>query len=480
MKRLNLTKHDKINFSIVGIISIILFYCLVVNPALGKADNGDFGRMFLMSGLLDKGTTYKSQYDSYFHLVYRIAHPGFLLPWFPNVVLGNYIAKIALAMNNIFNISNPSYFDIRFLGVIYSIIFITGIYLIIKNACKTILSKIVVGTFIILFFTDGIYISYFNSFFGEATTISFMFLMIGTFMYLIHKTNPSKRDFVIFFITSCCFLTSKTQQLPLLLFMWIIYFALFKFYKEYKKLIIKGSIAVTLICAGVFVSIGDYTNKNNMYQAVFTGILYDTDTPEEDLKQLGLDPKYACLKGTNFYSENLKYDPLGEDMLENFYPKMSLGKLLMFYIKNPDRAYEKIKISAENAYSFNKIDKHSYPKGQYTDNKLTNNFRYNLIQTFPGIHRNLFIFIGFTTIYLITIAIYFFKSKDKKIKLITLLLLFLLASGASQLVLPVLGSGQADFGKHLFLINLSYDILIGTVLLWLCNLIIKFKNRKHI
>jgi len=54
--------------------------------------------------------------------------------------------------------------------------------------------------------------------------------------------------------------------------------------------------------------------------------------------------------------------------------------------------------------------------------------------------------------------------------------LFILAAGASQLILPVLGSGQSDFGKHLFLLNLSYDIMIGISVIWFSHLILKFIN----
>lgn len=51
------------------------------------------------------------------------------------------------------------------------------------------------------------------------------------------------------------------------------------------------------------------------------------------------------------------------------------------------------------------------------------------------------------------------------------MLLFILASGASQLVLPVIGSGHGDFGKHLFLLNLSYDVMAGIAVMWVVHII---------
>ena len=166
-------------------------------------------------------------------------------------------------------------------------------------------------------------------------------------------------------------------------------------------------------------------------------------------------------------------------MLEEFYPNISLGKILKFYITHPSRAWINITTSTDYAYSFSPMDYQNYVKGSTYENKFINTFRYNLIDNHLDLYRNIFLYIGFSLSYLIVIAIYFFKSKKKEVKLLSLLLLFLLASGASQLVLPVLGSGFADADKHLFSLSLSYDILLGTVIVWICNLISKWiKNKK--
>jgi hypothetical protein len=470
------TKHIII-VTIISIISLILIYSIIINPVIGKSDNGDFGRMYKLLGLSDIGTTYEQQFDSYFHMIYRVSNFQYLLPWCSNWVMGCWLGKIAFVLNRELNILNPGYFDIRYFGALYSMIFTIGVYFILRYNKFSNFARVVCGIFIILFFTDGIYISYFNSFFGEATTISCFFLMIGSFLYLISRKEPSKIHFIFFFISSACFLTSKTQQLPLLLFMWIIYFALYKFYLVHKKFILIVSIFVTVLCVLTFISIDDYTNKNNIYQSVFTGILYASENPQEDLKDLGLNPKFSLNSGTGFYDKDLEYEPLFEEMLEEFYPNISLGKVLKFYISDPVRAWEKVSVSADYTYSFYKIDQNNFIKGADYESKLVNSFRYNLFQAFPEAHRNIFVFIGFSIVYLIVIGFYFFKSKKKEVKLLTLMLLFLLAAGASQLVLPVLGSGFADFGKHLFLINLSYDILLGTVLVWVSNLLYNFVKK---
>ena len=485
----SLQKKDNVDkiiaWFIVSIMAIILFYNLIASPALGKADNGDFGRMSTMVGVADMAPTYEEQFDYYFHQEFKLVPSNFLMFWKPDVVIGCYVGKIAVILNYIFNFFNTSTFDIRYLGAIYSIIFLTGMYFIMRYERFTKFTKVVCGILGILIFTDGIYISYFNSFFGEAATISGLFLVIGSFLNLVTRKEPAKKDFVFFFVSSFFFLTSKSQQLPLIIFIWIIYYALYKFYKEHKRLIIVSTLIITTLCGVMFLSISEFTNKNNIYQAVFTGVLYDSETPEEDLKELGLNEKFAANAGPGVYAKDLKYDPLGDEMLEEFYPNISLGKVLGFYIRHPKRAWEKISSSADYAYSFYEIDEYNYPKGEYNPDKFINKFRYKLIERYPEVHRNIYLFIGFAFIYVVVLIIYFFRSKKNETKLLTLLLLFLLAAGASQLVLPVIGSGVADFGKHLFLINLSYDILVCSSILWSVNIGCEYfkghiRNRKNI
>jgi hypothetical protein len=78
-------------------------------------------------------------------------------------------------------------------------------------------------------------------------------------------------------------------------------------------------------------------------------------------------------------------------------------------------------------------------------------------------------YISFSAIYLCITIFYFKRNKDRSVRLLLLMLIFILASGASQFILPVIGSGHGDFGKHLFLLNLTYDAMFGISILWCLN-----------
>lgn len=456
---------------ILAVMGIILLQTLFIEPIVGKCDNGDFSRLFLYGGLKDTANNYLDMYDRTVHVKYALVNCGFLLPFGPNWVSSTLLLKAAEIICFLSLGFRNGLFDIRYLALVYSILFLTGIFLIISNKGFSKLLRLVTGIYIILFFTDASYLAYFNSFFGEAGTIVFFFLTIGTYLLLIYSESPKKRYFIWFFIASAGFLTSKSQELPLLIFMLIIYGGLYFYFtdKSFRKCIIICTSAVVLICAGTYFSLDKFTNYNNVYQSVFFGVISGSKTPEKDLEELGVDSKFSVFKERSFYDRSGANDPQGEEMEKSFYSKVSTGKVLLFYIKHPDRLWVKITDSAEHAYGISALSKANFAKGKFTAEKPVNNFRLNLVNRFPEFHHNIIVYVIFSITYLAVIVFHYVKFKEKKIRLLTLMLLFILAAGASQLVLPVIGSGESDFSKHLFLVSLAYDTMVGIAIIWCIN-----------
>ena len=479
-------KNDKygylIQIIVLVIIGAILLNTLFIYPILGKSDNGDFGRLTYYGGLCNIDNEYHKIYDGFVHLHYSISSPSLFVPFSADWVSGAILLKCAVFISLFVHNFHNSLFDIRYLAFVYSIIFLMAIFLIIKFKRFSPILKLTVGIFVILFFTDTSYLGYFNSFFGEAGTIVFFFLCIGTYLNLISKEKPQIRHFIYFFIASACFLTSKSQELPLLIFMLVIYVALFIYYKgkSQRKCIVIASVLVTLLCGAAYISLTSTMNENNVYQSVFSGVLRGSKTQEKDLKELGINKKFMIFYDHSFYKKDGGNDPRGREMEKEFYPNVSPVKVLGFYLNHLDRLWQKIVDSANNAYGFASPGPWNFMKGQYTHNKIINTFRTKLIKKYPYVHRNIYGFIAFSIVYLGIVVFYFIKNKDKNTRLLTLMLLFILASGSSQLILPVIGSGHGDFGKHLFLLNLSYDIMFGIAVIWVVNCISKLALKPYL
>ena len=483
-KILDRIKYIKDNYLIeviiLSVIVLVLINTLFIYPVVGKADNGDFGRLMIYGGVDNISNEYNKIYDGFLHTKYLISNPGILIPFYKNWVSGTILLKFAVLIFLIIHNVTTNLFDIRYLAFVYCLVFLLGIFLIVSFKKFSSILKIIAGIFIILFFTSACYITYFNSFFGEAGTIVFFFLNIGTYLHLITRENPSTRHFAYFFIASGAFLTSKSQLLPLLVFMIIVYAGLYIYYKQrkHRRNIIVGSLLVIFLCTASYFSLTDTMNRNNIYQSVFLGVLKGSKNPEKDLQELGIDKKFMVFYDHSFYNKKGGHDPLGKEMKEEFYPNVSFGKVLVFYMKHLDRLWEKIVYSANTAYDFKNLHKGSFLRGQYDPNKKVNNFRVELIKKFPGIHHNIYAFIIFSIAYLSVLIVYFVKYKDRTTRLLVLMFLSILLSGASQLVLPVIGSGDGDFGKHLFFLNFAYDVMAGITLLWIVHIVSKVKTLK--
>ena len=78
--------------------------------------------------------------------------------------------------------------------------------------------------------------------------------------------------------------------------MYIIYGAMYFYYKDKRRLIIIAVSIITFLSVLMFISIDSDTNMNNMYQAVFRGILSDSKNPQQDLEELGIDKNSAYLR----------------------------------------------------------------------------------------------------------------------------------------------------------------------------------------
>lgn len=464
----------------VVILAGILLYSLFLDPIIGKCDNGDFGRMYGMGGLENTGKTYDQIFDKAVHRFYGVNKFALLQPWGENWVFGVLISKICVVLTLPITTEINQLFNLSYQTIVYAVLFVIGMLEIIKYHKISKPIKVVLGIYIILFFTDFNYIAYFNSFFGEAATIVFMFLFIGTMLNLIAREKPKMWHVIVFFVCSAGFLTSKTQQLPLLIFMILIYAGIYYYYKEFRKLTLIASLIIINLCGAVYISIGNYTNMNNMYQAVFNGIIDGSKTPEKDLDELGIDNKYAYLRNYGFYSKDIPIDPVGETIQNDVYNKMSSMKVLAFYLKHIDRMWDKIEFSANYAYKFDYANSTNFEKGKDWSGKLVNTFRVHLAKQAPGIHKNIYVFLVFSVFYFIIALWYLIKDKRRESKLLSLLCIFILAAGSSQAVLPIIGSGKADLGKHVFLMNLSYDIMVGIALIWILSIIENFVRKNKV
>ena len=63
-------------------------------------------------------------------------------------------------------------------------------------------------------------------------------------------------------------------------------------------------VILAAVCiTNLYMSIPSWMHYDTTYQSVFFGAVKESETPEKDLKQLGIDEKYLPLVNTHVYDE---------------------------------------------------------------------------------------------------------------------------------------------------------------------------------
>ncbi|MDF2676119.1 MAG: hypothetical protein K0Q97_411, partial [Bacillota bacterium] len=303
-------KQKNLNITALLLIFIFIAFLLLKDPYIGLADNTDYYRVIQPLGFETEGL--ERYYNSYnFYKINNVNNKDIIgsLKYIINPEVennNNYFStqfiyiKISMIINFFIKLilnKDVSIFNIKILGMLYTSIYSYGLYLFLKNInIKSLLLKaiFIILSFIIL--CDIGYIIYFNSFFGEAPIIASLMLTVGSCLALI-KSNENKNDVyysLIFFISGILFVGAKVANTPIgiLISLFSLCLLLIKKHKITKYIIISGSIIIMLFSVFYYVSAPKWMNQVNNYQAIFYGILKDSPTPEEDMKQLGISEKY--------------------------------------------------------------------------------------------------------------------------------------------------------------------------------------------
>lgn len=479
-------KENKRIFPLLGaIIVFVLSFCvLYAGNNIGLSDNGDFRRVLLVNNL-----EYENE-DNYYYLFkqdYKMKIEGdtfrekiaFLcesnneedIYSSPHFV----IIKASKIMNFLVNsllVRDETHYDIFYLAFIYILMLSLAAWGIFTFfAEKPLKLQITVFIIFIVMFCDAGYLLYFNSFYGEPLqyVAVMMLIALGLLMY----KRPTLPKVICFFVSLYFFAGSKLANVPYAVIVSILAFS-FVFLRKDK--LYRIGIGITVVIAAVliarlYVSIPDWMHEDTTYQSVFFGAVKETETPEKDFKQLHIDEKYMPLINTHAYMDEGEYpiDITTDEFRHDFYDKVSKGNVLFFYMRHPVRFVHKVAFSIENASCLrplncgNSKDVLMYYSNRYSlwsNLRVATRFLYN-----PLI---VFIMALIMTIYVVLVHIYLVRSKretDEK-RLYLIMVMYVLIAGLwINMCLPILGNGEADIMKHMFLFTTCMDILLAGVII---------------
>ena len=455
---------------IVAVVAtaVILTITLFVSPYVGMEDNGDFSRVIYNEGLFDLQENSELLYNGYFIKEYGIIN--YYNEYSHTVYTSQFLfIQPAIWLDKLFT-GNDDVFDLRFLGFVMMIYFLIVLYFFADYLTHklSLVSSLIITASCIFVFADTGYIAYLNSFYAEPVAyVSLMACITCALLYADGRYN--KYTVLAGFVINGAILTFSKQQFApigaLLSIMGLL------FYLKAQGRLFKWLIAISsaaLLLAGIFNYLlisAEFTNIN-MFHSMTRGALMTSDNPPETLESFGIDDQYELLN-KNIYFDRYPVIHSEDDMLqENFYSKYNIFSIMKYYVQNPNSFFEMLKFGALNAYRIRpEIGTYEYSAG-YPPNTLAQTF--SLYSNAKSNYTPKTT--GFIIIWTILGLALLYKKRMKQ-----MIILGLIIIGYSQIVVSIIGAGDADFAKHVFLYNVAYD-MVNVILL---AHVISFFDRKY-
>nr|WP_286674687.1 hypothetical protein [Clostridium sp. VAP51] len=445
------------------------------------ADNGDFYRVINKSGAYHLNKNSNDIFLGYFikdYGIYKYNND------YANILIStqSIFVKSAIFLDSFF--TKDYVLDIRFMSIMFLIIEAIGVYFFIKaliNKVDNSKYKLIITLLTILIFCDTGYLAYYNSFYGESVNICCFLMSIGLLIYMIEFDKFTWYNLIAFGISSFLFFGSKQQLAPvgiLISFIFII-IGVYTTNKPLTKILTYILAIIFIISSMVFYKsiTGDF-KYINIYHSMNRGILLNEDDPDSILEDFNISTQYSLLQETDFFEEIKLLDPYEEKLIEDYYEKFSLGKILEYYITHPKAFIKVLKISFNNGYSIRPKVIGNYEQSEHKEFGAKSYF-FATWSTFKEkvIPKNMLFTVATIVIYLYLSTSRFLKAiknNNKKIQLKEITYFYVFLVGISQIIISVIGAGDADLSKHVFMYNMAFDLIF----IYIISLIFENKTIK--
>ena len=452
----------------IVVITVVLF----LQPCIGMEDNGDFQRVTYAQGLYDLPKNSELLYNGYYIREYGIMQ--YFNEYKTTVYSSQFLfIQPAIWLDKLFT-GNDAVFDLRFLAAVLSVYFLIVLYFFLDYlTCRlTLVSALAIGAISIFIFLDTGYTAYFSSFYAEPVAfISLLGCTTCILLYLDHRYPPTVL-LVAFLINGIILTFSKQQFAPVGVLLGVMAFLFYrkKQSKLFKSLIYVFSLALIGTGAATYLLISTSFTNINMYHSMTRGVLMTAENPAKALQSFDINSQFELLDSTIYFDKYPEIDPENQLLLDDFYSHYNVVSIVKYYAENPKSFADMLNLAAKSAYRNRpNMGNYEYSAG-FPANTLTDRFalysKFKLAYTPKTL--------GFIIIWTALVLALLYKKRSKMLTVFGLILI-----GLSQVLVSIIGAGDADLAKHIFLYNVSFDI-VNVILI--ANIIGFFDNiyqKKH-
>lgn len=458
----------------LGVIAAggLIIYLIMIPPVIGVADNGDFNRVIGISGIapFDKTEPYDERYFAFSHTIWAYGgytHGGYVSTQVLLVAVSGWISRVF----------NWHHYDIRFIGACYTVLLLSALFLLVRHSPSfasrkaTAFLAAFTAAAILWVFGDIGYIAYFQSFFGEPYALVGMLLTAASAIALASAEKPTGRMLALFIGATLAVATAKIQNAPLGFAFALLVWRMMALRpdRRWRRQTIAGICLLTACSVLMLVFAPDRLVHANRYQTIFYGVLKDSPDVSKDMRELGIPAKYAGLAGTNYYQADTvipQSDPaLRQDVLD----RLGHKDIALFYLKHPGRFVGKLQKAAAAGASIRPYYLGNYDK-QAGKPPRALSYRFSSWSQWKAHHmpHTLAWFASVYALYLAGLAFWRLRAKSRRARLVPEMLAVVALSGAFAFAIPLIGDGEADLGKHLFMFNVCFDMMVVSVLIGAC------------
>jgi len=449
----------------------IMIFALFVFP-VGMADNGDFYRVINGNGIYKLDRAQSDQYMQYFSLDYGIYQ---YYNEYEGSILSSQtpIVRTALALDKLFT-GNDDIFDIRFLSAIYFAWTLLALYLLVDYASWGLRKRFgyYIAALAVLFFADTGYTAYFNSFYAEGLVfVSFLTAMSCALLIFQNRYKPYPL-LALYIFSGLVLITSKQQNAPLGILLGLLVIPVLhsihqrtemRLRRERIHKIATAGCSLLLCVCGILVyfAIPQEFVDINKYHSLTRGILMTSQNPEKALDYFGIDPQYSLLDGSIYYERYPAADVEGEELKTDFYPKYGFVSVAVYYAEHPNEFLTMLNKASKVAYTIrpDSIGNYERSAGKAPGART---YYFALVSTAKEVlvpHT-----VGFMLIWIFAMLALSFSDRKR-----TLVLSCAILMGLSQIVVSIIGAGDADLSKHIFLFSVAFDFtnfIVITTVFW--------------
>ncbi|WMC93728.1 glycan biosynthesis hexose transferase WsfD [Kineothrix sp. MB12-C1] len=433
----------------------IMIMVLMIHPLIGMADNGDFYRTISGQGIYKLDRYEDDQYLNYFSSKFGL-YQNYNENEDNMFSSQNLYIQTAVFLNNLFS-SDNGIFDIRFLSVFLLVELVIGIAMLIDYISyrKSLFQGMLLAVIGVVMFADTAYTAYFNSFYAEGLVYVSTLILIASALLMTQKRYSPLLLFLSVLVNSIILIFTKqqnaTEGLPLFILFICMVFFLPKERTLLRKFVAGGAVLAAICGIVMYLIIPESFVWINQYHAMARGVLMTAENPEEALDEFGIDRQYSILDSSIYYERYPAVEVESQQFIDDFYSKYGFISVSIYYVTHPNELIMMLDKAVTNGYMIRPAVQGNYEReagrspGEQTQFfTLYSDLKKQLVPNTIG-----FVLIWF----LVACGISFRDKKKLQIILCTMLM------GVIQIGTSIVGAGDADLAKHIFMYNVSFDLI---------------------